>query len=257
MKAMAVSSDMKETQRPVLSCDSFSFEENSTAVMSDAYKFIIPVPALSPEAAEPLVYPEGHEQAGQPIVDYKNRPIGDWGLVFFNAKDQAYQAVVADGNGVIIINEVTSAQARKIDEKVRSLSPTLADLTLGNIKEVLTYTNDALALGDVYNSDRTYVTTNLSAPLSEEGVLSDPQEKIYGLKRRNKADIYQAIYVLGAFSLEGVSATVQQFDSSGVVIERQGNVRGIQPEVFSRTYKLADGQPITDLKQQLITKDIA
>ncbi|MEO1446404.1 MAG: hypothetical protein AAFV46_09235, partial [Cyanobacteria bacterium J06635_11] len=96
---MAVSSDMKETHRPVLSCDSFSFGENSTAVMSDAYKFIIPVPAQQ-EGAEPLVYPEGHAQAGQPIVDYKNRPIGDWGLVFFNAKDQAYQAVVADGNGV-------------------------------------------------------------------------------------------------------------------------------------------------------------
>ena len=86
---------------------------HSTSVISSAQKFIIPVPAFV-QGGEPLVYPQGYEKAGQPILDYTGKPVGDRGLVFFNGKDKSWQAVKGDGEGVIIINEVTQEQARKL-----------------------------------------------------------------------------------------------------------------------------------------------
>lgn len=43
---------------------------SSTAVISSAQKFIIPVSQLGP-SGEPLVYPKGHEKVGLPILTTK------------------------------------------------------------------------------------------------------------------------------------------------------------------------------------------
>lgn len=244
---MAISHKLPDNQLPVLSSTDFSFGQQSTSVISDAYKFVIPVPALG-ESAEPLVYPSDHAQAGKPILDYKNRPIGGRGLVFFNEKDQAYQAVPADGTGVIIINEVQPAQAEKLDAKVRSLTNNPAALTCNQLKEILTYARTKLALVDVYNSTRSYVTEKLVPTLQEKTI-----EICYGSKKRNNEDIYQAIYVLGAFALKGVTATEQLFRNGGVVLNQQGELWGIQPEVFIATYRLANGNPINILEKDIVT----
>jgi hypothetical protein len=66
----------------------------STPVISNAQKFVIPVPAFV-QGGEPLVYPQSYEKAGQPILDYTGKPLGDRGLVFFNGKDKSWQAVKA------------------------------------------------------------------------------------------------------------------------------------------------------------------
>lgn len=85
----------------------------STAIISSAQKFIIPVPVLG-ASGEPLIYPEGAEKAGEPILDYESNPIGDRGIVFFNGKDQSWQAAKGDGEAVIIstkspLNKQTSS----------------------------------------------------------------------------------------------------------------------------------------------------
>lgn len=250
---MSTTHNSQQNRLKIVSSTDFDFEANSTAVISEAYKFVIPVPDLG-DGAEPLVYPEGHDQAGEPIVDYKGRKIGDWGLVFFNEKDQAHQAVPADGSGVIIINEVPLDQGKKIDEKVRSLTHNPTALTSAQIHALLEYCHTELGLKDTYNSDRTYVSKHLTE-LSD--TLAGNQSKEYGLKKRDKTDIYQAVYVPGEFRLEGPATSVQIFTKGGVVIESHGNTRGIQPDVFLRTYQLANGQPITDLEQQIATQCIS
>ena len=90
----------------------------STSVISNAQKFIIPVPAFG-RSGEPLVYPLISDKAGQPILDYTGKPVGDRGLVFFNGKDNSWQAVLGDGEGVVIINEVTREQATKLYQQIR------------------------------------------------------------------------------------------------------------------------------------------
>jgi hypothetical protein len=85
----------------------------ATPVISSAQKFIIPVPVLA-GGGEPLRYPAGHEKAGAQILDFEGKPIGERGLIFFNDKDNTVQAVAGDGEGVVIINEVTLEQAVEI-----------------------------------------------------------------------------------------------------------------------------------------------
>ncbi|NEP15996.1 MAG: hypothetical protein F6J97_03725 [Leptolyngbya sp. SIO4C1] len=218
-----------------------SFEpSNSTAVISEAHKFIIPVPKLG-EQAEPLVYPAEHPQAGQPIVDYKGRPVGERGLVFFNQQDQAWQAVPGDGSGVIIVNEVAPPQAVQLDEAIRQRSQDIGYLTAADLKEILHYASTVLGLHDVYNSTRTYVQEKL-VPAASEAPTS--VEKAYGFMKRKREDLYQAIYIPEQFIFEGPAETAQVFAHGGVIIEQQGKLRGIQPEVFVRTYRLASGQSI-------------
>lgn len=243
---------------PVLSAGDFSLsEENSTAVISTAYKFVIPVPPLG-QQADQLVYPSDHPQAGNPIADDQGNPIGDRGLVFLNEQDQAWQAVPGDGTGVIIINEVTPAQAAQLDEKVRSLTNSLSLLTLNQIKEILAYSRTALNLGDVYNSTRDYVTQKLVTPSDQLAATaktsSDPS---YGLKQRISSDTYRAVYVPAAFAFEGVTTSAQIFAQGGVILEQQGQQRSIQPDVFMRTYQLATGAPINDLAADVAQLNIA
>ena len=229
---------------PKLSLADLSFEsDNSTAVISEAHKFIIPVPNLGAQA-EPLVYPADHPDAGQPILNYKGRPVGEKGLAFFNVKDQAWQAVPGDGEGVVIINEVTPAQAAQLDQKIRELS-SIDNLSVQNLKDVLHYARETLGLSDVYNSTRSYVKEKLT-PVSDEAPSSF--EQAYGLMRRDKEDIYQAVYIPDQFSLEGPTATAQVFKHGGVILAQAGRIRGIQPEIFLRTYRRADGQPISTIE---------
>lgn len=218
--------------------------DHSTAVISNAQKFILPIPILG-AGGEPLVYPPRHHQAGQPIVDYRGSSIGDRGLVFFNQADQTVQAVAGDGNGVIIINEVTGDQAMALHQHIQGLSTELSQLTLEQLKQILAFAQDSLGLGDMYNSTRAYITEKMS-PITASGVvITSPDDIAYGFKKRDDRDISQAIYIPGAFRFEGPAATPQVFDNGGVIVQQQDNIRGVQPEVFMRTYTFSDGRPIS------------
>src|SRR4030095_15349769 len=90
--AIKQSKDVRKITPDMLRFD----ESSSTAVISGAQDFIIPVPAYG-ASGEPLIYPKSHERAGQPIVDYEGKAIGERGVVFFNAKDQSWQGGVGGG----------------------------------------------------------------------------------------------------------------------------------------------------------------
>lgn len=250
---MATSSNARPSKQKtlsVLSATDFSFgPEDSVAVVSEAYKFVIPVPALG-QQAEPLVYPSGHPQQGKAIVDYKGRPVGDYGLVFFNEKDQTWQAAPADGTGVVIVNEVLPTQATELDKKVSGMATPLSDLTLAQLKEILAYARSEMGLGDMYNSTRDYASKKL-LPLPISNSDNAFADSCYGLKKRDTEDVYQAIYIPGAFKIEGVAATEQIFENGGIIVAQNGDMRGVQPEVFVRTYRLANGQPIQSVEKDL------
>ena len=133
----------------------FQFDQG-TEVVSSAQKFIIPVPTFhNSGGGEELVYPqgakdgEGRNLAGQAIKDWQGNPIakpGEKGVVFYNAKDRSYQAVKADGNEVIILNQVSEEQAKKLQDK---LGEDPSKLSLGKFKEALTWAHEELGLGEV------------------------------------------------------------------------------------------------------------
>jgi hypothetical protein len=223
----------------------------STPVISSAQKFIIPVPAFG-QKGEPLVYPKGYERAGQPILDYKGQPIGDRGLVFFNYKDKSVQAVAGDGQGAIIINEVTQEQAKKLYQKIQALHPDPNDLTLSELKQVLAYAREKLGLEDMYNTTRSFVKEKMTPAIAGQVPRVNGKEiEAYGFKKRDDRDVNQAVYIPGNFVFEGPAATPQVFKNGGVIVEQGGKMRGVQPEIFVRTYRLSDGRPISSITKEL------
>jgi len=213
-------------------------------VISSAQKFILPVPGLG-KTGEPLVYPDSHEKAGEQIVDWQGQPIGKHGVVFFNEKDQAYQAAPGDGKAVIIINEVTKDNARNLLNKVHEFVQDPAELTLEQLKEVLDYARQELRLKDMYNSDRDFIKSKMTPVdpryLGHQG--GEPIES-FGLMKRDDRDICQAVFVPGPFQFEGPAATAQLFPDGGVIVQQGDSVRGIQLDVFLRTYTHSDGRAI-------------
>jgi hypothetical protein len=225
-----------------------------TAVISSAQKFILPVPALA-GGGEPLRYPAGHEKAGTLILDFQGKPVGERGLVFFNDKDQSVQAVSGDGQGVVIINEVTAEQADQIDRRIQQLGAGPNALTLEQLKQVLDYARTELKLGDMYNSTRDFVRDRMT-PVLASGDAADAHPA-YGLKKRDDRDICYAVYVPGRFAFEGPAATPQVFESGGVIVAQGGELRGVQPDVFVRTYRLADGRSISSVTADLRVHEAA
>ena len=245
LTACHASKERQTSNRKVSPADLPFDSGSSTVVISSAQKFILPVPKLN-EGGEPLVYPAGHEKAGQPILDYQGKPIGEKGLVFLNAKDQSWQAVAGDGEGVIIINEVTQEQAAKLDQKVKELNQDPNQLTLSQLKQVLDYARNELKLSDMYNSDRAFVKSKMT-PVAAGG----SEVEGYGLKKRDDRDLCQAVYIPGRFTFEGPAVTPQVFEDGGVIVKQGTDFRGVQPEVFTRTYTLQNGQQITSLASDL------
>jgi hypothetical protein len=214
-------------------------------VISGAQKFIIPVPAYGTRG-EPLIYPQSHERAGHPIVDYEGKIIGERGVVFFNAKDQSWQAAAGDGNAVIIVNEVTKEQADKIYDKIEQFQADPEKLSVDQLKKVLDYARQELGLGDMYNSNRAFIKLKMTPVMASTRVRSEGKPiEAYGLMKRDDRDICQAVYIPGKFVFEGPAATPQVFEDGGVIVKQGSEMRGVQPEIFIRTYQFADGKPIS------------
>jgi len=226
-------------------------ETTSTAVISSAQKFILPVPVLA-DGGEPLIYPPDHPQAGQPILDWEGNPIGDRGIVFFNHADESVQAAPGDGSGVIIINEVSPDQAEGLHGYIATLTDDPTRLTLDQLNTILTYAQNELELGDRYNSTRTYIQDNMIALMPDNGEpIGFASDDLYGFKTRNNQEVLRAVYIPDAFQFQGPAATPQMFAAGGVIVQDDDELRGIQPDVFVRTYSLSDGQAIVDLPQEI------
>ena len=210
----------------------------ATQTISSAQKFVIPVPAFR-EEGEPLTYPAGTENAGKPIVDYKGEPIGDKGIVFFNGKDKSWQAAPGDGQSVIILNGVSEAQAAKIVKKIDEASVDPNGLTVTELKSVLDYVRDTLGITDMYNSDKGFIASKMNAlETSKTGI------EAYGLHKRDDRDICLAVHLSGAGQFQGPAATPQRFENGAIILKQGDSVRLVQPEIFERDYRHANGNKL-------------
>ncbi|MBW4693530.1 MAG: hypothetical protein KME27_17440 [Lyngbya sp. HA4199-MV5] len=79
----------------------------------------------------------------------------------------------------------------------------------------------------------------------------------YGL-RKSRSRVKQAIDLPGTFVFEGSAASAQAFKDGGVVVVQGGKMRGVQPDIFMRTYRLSNGRAIgsvtADLKSQCVVR---
>lgn len=211
-----------------LTSTSLSFA-SALLVISAAQKFVIPVPTAGAEA---LLFPSDHEKAGEPITDWKGNPIEGEGIVFFNGKDSCYQAAKA-GGGVVIINQVTEAQAAVLAAMIGDIEA----LDVSKLKEVLAYARTELGLVDQYNSDKGFIASKMTPVKTALG-------EAYGHFKRDDRDICKAIRVEGSGEYEGPAATPQQFTNGAVFVEQTGSIRLIQPDIFIETYTTTEAEVI-------------
>jgi hypothetical protein len=210
-------------------------------VISAAQKFIIPVAAL--DDAYPLIYPSGTKNAGQPIVDWQGKPVGDKGIIFFNEIDKCYQAASANGRSVIIINEVTSNQARTLEEFISNLHNRIDSLSKSSLESLLEYARSQLGLADIYNSTDDFI---LSKMQSVDGARATEGGRPSGWMRRKDLDICLAVFVKGPARFKGPAATPQEIPIHGAFIVRQGSdYRMVDVAVMLRTYMNPDCSPLS------------
>jgi hypothetical protein len=220
----------------------FAFS-HARPVLSATQKFVVPVPALAD--ADPLVYPEGSERAGQPITDGKGKPMGEKGIVFFNQVDHCYQAAPADGRSVIIINEVTAEQALDLRDFVRALGGP-DKLSKSAIERMLAHAQKDLGLVDIYNSADGFIRSKMT---SVDEASTENGARPWGWFKRDGRDVCQAIFVRGPARFQGPAATPQQIPAHGGFVVRQDvggkpNYRIVQAQVMLRTYMNVDGSPL-------------
>lgn len=218
-------------------------------VTSNARKFIMPVPNFE---GEPLIYPDGAKDkdgnsiAGTPIKDWQGQPIGDKGVVFFNPKDQSWQAVKSDGQGVVIMNQMTEEQGKALMDKVGG-DP--MNMSLGQFKEFLSFASSEVGCKDMYNSDRGFIEKKMNA--IESSPSGFPQ---FGMFRRDDQDVCKALFTKGPAEFDapttgGILVKLQIPEEGGVLL-RQPDGKGflfrkIDNEVFEETYKNKDGTQVS------------
>lgn len=223
----------------VINSENISNLDKGAQVISSANKFVLTIPKTQ---GEPLIDPK----TNKPITDWQGNPIGESGVVFYNAKDNATQAVPTDGTGVIIINEVNEEQSEKLKEKILSLAPDPTKLTLNQIKEILEYAQNELGLKDMYNSDNGFISKKMSSVGIET---RDENKNLWGRLKRDDRDICQAVLVHGPITFEkeseGQGVVKQEAKGDAVLVKQGDDIRLIQLDVFLRTYKTSSGETLT------------
>lgn len=213
-------------------------------VVSSAIKFIGTV-MLCP--GEPLIYPPESGRDGW-ITDWSGKPVGEEGVVFFNAKDMSFQAVESDGRGVVIINEVTQTQYESLMRVAKQIGGDPHHWETSKVKEFLIAARE-LGCTDMYNSSVEFVQTRMRPidSVKHPGI-------VFGLHQRIDREPCLALHVSGPAQFQGPAATEQKIPDEGAVLVKQGeSLRIVQTDVFLRTYRHVDGSEIA--RVDLTTSD--
>ena len=247
---------MTMTDLPILKPNHFEFA-NATRVISEAQKFVIPVPRFA-DGGEPLVFPADHPGAGQRITDWQGNAIGDEGVVFWNFADLSWQAAPGDGRAIMIMNQVSGSQVEGLFEHFVSLGDPKR-IGLAEFKGFLTFACKTMGVTDLYNSDRAFVAEHMT-PVHPERFTFDADGEIFGYLKRDARDIALAVFIDEPFLFEmaGADRPIQQMGQGGVVVaipnaKGEPSIHAVQPAAFVSTYRLAEGgRPITELSRQIL-----
>lgn len=216
--------------------------QNALAVISSTQSFVLPIPSLT--SGTGVFVSEESKQAGGKVAKSSKD------LMFLNSKDNSWQTVQSDGEGVVVINDVTPVQGKALLKKVMQLSNNQPDkLDKDKIKLFLKYTH-ALGLKDVFQSNKNEIAEKMN--LIE--VWDTGFEQLGFHKYKNKETL-KAIRFLGAVSFSNPKVSKQTYDNGCVVVQEGDKVVAVKPDVFLKSYTKPNGSPITlfDIPMRLTT----
>jgi hypothetical protein len=221
---------------------------NAAVVAPCGFRFLIPVPNL------------GAEIEVIQAKDWRGEPKTVTGFAFTNGTDSAAQAVVGDGTGVIIVNINTdkmdrNSVSRTILNKIQDLGGA-PSLNKEKLTELLKFINEELKVTDVYDS-----TDKIAENLHPQGELGMKGGGLRPLGLFEKVDKSgpRAVFVSGqAEVLDGPHAGTANYESGFMAVQiapkKEGGdftYRSIALEAITSCYKMADGSPISNPKEQL------
>lgn len=199
---------------------------------ANSLRFIIAVPKFS-DGESPL-----NPETNEGLTSWDGKPLKGEGFVFFNAQDKSYQFVQGTGNKVMILNGMTLED----QDALLSITEDICDSpSLGMIKSMYRKLKDYCAskhkVLDIYDSDFEYVNTNMvtAGEISEFGS---------GFRVRNR-DTVNSWYLAGQQSLQGPTASAQQYEDGAFVVCHKGEFRAVHPEAFVNAYQNIDGTPVS------------
>ena len=191
-------------------------------VVNRSKRFILPIPNWG-NKGEALIFPKQSRRAGQ-IMKRGSDKKADFGVVFYNGIDLAWQAVRSNGKEVIILNDVSLTQAKHLTTKYKELNA--EHITLQDVKRLLDYAKKELNIIDFYNTSLNAVKSNTQTITKE----------IPLYKQVTKKDIHKALYIKEAFSFDG---PVEQVYPNGAIILNSGkHTWGIGSGIFQRNFKI-------------------
>ena len=211
----------------------------SISVISSTIKLVIPIPDLG-DLGEELVFPSWHKNVGQAIKDWQGNVIKGKGVVFKNFKDDCIQAAKGDGNEVIIVNEIIEEDYYKLNSFINERWGTVNKerLNFKQIKDILEYIQNTLGIGDVYNSTKEFIRSNM---LSIDGnTVNNIVE--FGLYRRDAREICRAVRLIGHGKFKGPAATMQIYNNGAILVQHGNDVRLVQEDIFLKTYRRFDNK---------------
>lgn len=222
------------------------------------------------------------------VLNYKGEPTGiNKGIIFHNGVDKTDQLVEGNGNGIMIINNVTKEQAIILTELEKELNQLPTNLFIKGFKNLVEECNN-IGLIDKYNSNiaymesnlrkdpnsNTYVRTNdsMNAYIAKESMIIEGANGTSILNPAYSKEINNcaAAYYKDGLSSETIEKIVQErfpnipksivghsVNEGDIILEtKDGSFRKIDKDVFQETYLNMDGNKFTenDLKE-LTEKD--
>lgn len=224
-----------------------------TKVVASAKKFVIPVPNLGNEG-QSLVIPRGREDSFQPLRYGSGSPMRGRGLVLWNRFDSAWKAVVGNGKGALIVNEVPEEEAARLFRRLEGYENS-GRLSHVELRDFIRYARRR-GLVNIYGTQRTIIRRYF-VPVDPARLVLRLSEHEYGWMRRDPSKHSLAIYIRGPFSFQDPSSTAQVMHDGGILMWHKGSSPwAIDPTLFMRTYELAgpsDARSIHNLEQQITT----
>jgi hypothetical protein len=140
---------------------------------------------------------------------------------------------------VVIFGLITTAQAKRLRAEVAKSAADPHGLTLAQFKALLEFAAKGLGQIAIYNSTRAAVASAMIPAPPDTGIDG------YGLYRRSRQDLCEAVYVPGDGVFQGPAATPQRFTGGAVIVRQGEDIHLVQTASFEATYKHPDGSVIS------------
>ena len=213
--------------------------QNALSVIPAAQSFILPVPSID-ENGTTVVVQKGEKSVPQ-LTEKMGGDSQKAGIVFLNSQDKSWQSVSADGNGVIVVHNVTPVQGKALYKKLMQLtSNNPENLDKDKIKLFLKYAH-ALGLKDVIQADKAYVEEKMDMiEVHDTGV------EYLGFHKYKSEEPLKAIRFSGSVNFDDARLSKQTYDNGCIVVQSGATeFLAVKPEVFLKSYTKPNGSPVT------------